>query len=164
MKHFQCLFGWWGGGERRGRGGGGASKRIERDVAIWTCAIDLLLQICPFTHGPSPSPEFFSLQIFIQHFKCFLPNGRILMVLQSNRVTRVRGCSSVDGASGWHATYTGYTPRRVKDFFALRKYSLTVSAQHPCAIAFINICERVKNSEHRKPYHCLETRKCCTHW
>ena len=42
--------------------------------------------------------------------------------------------------------------------------SLTVSVQPPCAITCINSCVHVKNPKHWQPYHCLDTRKYCTHW
>jgi len=63
-----------------------------------------------------------------------------------------------------------------RDFFpqsAFSAHSLTVSAQPPCATACINICVstlkipnicvHVKTPTHWQPYHCLDTRKYCTH-
>ena len=42
--------------------------------------------------------------------------------------------------------------------------SLTVSIQPSCAITCINICACIKPPKHWQPYHCLDTRKYCTHW
>ena len=33
-----------------------------------------------------------------------------------------------------------------------------------CAVACISSCAHVRNSKHGQPYHCLDTRKYCTHW
>ena len=35
--------------------------------------------------------------------------------------------------------------------------SLTVSIQPLCAIAYINICARIKNPKQWQPHHCLDT-------
>ena len=64
-------------------------------------------------------------------------------------------------------TNVSSSPRYSKGFFpqesSFSADSLTVSAQPHCAIAYINISVHVKSPKHRQPYHCLDTRKYCTH-
>ena len=66
-------------------------------------------------------------------------------------------------------TDAGSSVRCGKRFFsqsqpAFGADSPTVSVQPPGAIACINFYAYFKNLRHWLPYHCLDTRKCCTHW
>ena len=59
-------------------------------------------------------------------------------------------CNSLGRASNWHAADAGLIPRCGKGFFSQSQLSVQALLRcpyTPCAIAFINICEKVKDRE-----------------
>ena len=59
------------------------------------------------------------------------------------------------------------SPRCGKGFFSQSQLPVQTLLRCPysplCAIAFIDFCAHVKNPKAWQPYHCLDTRKYCTH-
>ena len=82
--------------------------------------------------------------------------GGIAQLVQRPTEKPRRNTDSGSSPPGWQGIFLPESTSRAD--------SLTVSVQPPCVSECINICAHVKTPKHWQPYHCLDTRKYCTHW